>query len=100
MGDSTGTLVTDFQGDPNHWGMFFQRGHDSPGFLGTCLFPDQHIPQLVEECSFPKVCNEFQSLLKLIKISLSYQDYDTTKYKIFVIFSTVEKLCRISICWL
>lgn len=55
MGDSLGTLVADFQGEPNHWGKFFQKGHDPPGFLGTCLFPEHHIPWLAEESSFPKV---------------------------------------------
>lgn len=50
MGDSLGTLVTDFQGDQNRWGKFFWRRGDSPGLLGTSLLlPGQCILRLVGE---------------------------------------------------
>lgn len=55
MGDSLGTLVTDFQGDQNRWGKFFWRRGDSPGLLGTSLLlPGQCILRLVGESSLPK----------------------------------------------
>lgn len=95
MGDSLGTLVTDFQGGQNYWGKFFWRPGDFPGLLGTGLdLPGHCVMRLVEESSRPEAWDGFQSLLKMIEISLSYQYYGTTKYKFFVIFPTVEKLCE------
>lgn len=60
-------------------GEVFSEVRWLPGLLGTHLLPGQHVLNLVEESSHPKPWDEFQGLLGMIKISLSYEHYDTTK---------------------
>lgn len=61
MGDSLGTLVTDFQGHQNGWGTFFWRRGDSLGRLGTgLLLPGQRILPEDEESSLPEAWDGFQ----------------------------------------